>query len=38
MRNGPYSAPEFWNELDKKMPTYRDHELRRKQNGLKIAL
>lgn len=31
-------SSEFWNELDKKMPNYREHESWLKQNGVKMAL
>jgi predicted metal-dependent hydrolase len=34
----PNHSPEFWNELDKKMPDYREHENWLKQNGVKMAL
>ena len=34
----PNHSPEFWNELDKKMPNYREHENWLKQNGVKMAL
>lgn len=34
----PNHSPEFWNELDKKMPNYRDQEHWLKQNGVKMAL
>lgn len=31
-------SPEFWNELDKKMPNYREFENWLKQNGVKMAI
>lgn len=31
-------STEFWNELDKKMPDYREHENWLKQNGVKMSL
>ena len=34
----PNHSPEFWNELDKKMPNYREHENWLKANGVKMAL
>jgi predicted metal-dependent hydrolase len=34
----PNHSPEFWNELDKKMPNYREHENWLKQNGVKMAI
>jgi len=34
----PNHSPEFWNELDKKMPDYREHENWLKQNGVKMSL
>ncbi|NLD35238.1 MAG: M48 family metallopeptidase [Desulfatiglans sp.] len=34
----PNHSPEFWNELDKKMPDYRVHENWLKQNGVKMAI
>jgi predicted metal-dependent hydrolase len=34
----PNHSPEFWNELDKKMPNYREHENWLKQNGVKMSL
>jgi predicted metal-dependent hydrolase len=34
----PNHSPEFWNELDKKMPNYREHENWLKKNGVKMAL
>ena len=34
----PNHSSEFWNELDKKMPNYREHENWLKQNGVKMAL
>ncbi len=34
----PNHSTEFWNELDKKMPDYREHENWLKQNGVKMAL
>lgn len=34
----PNHSPEFWNELDKKMPSYREHENWLKQNGVKMSL
>lgn len=34
----PNHSPEFWNDLDKKMPNYRDLENWLKQNGVKMAL
>ncbi len=34
----PNHSPEFWNELDKKMPGYRKYETWLKQNGVKMAL
>ena len=34
----PNHSAEFWNELDKKMPDYRDHENWLKQNGIKMSL
>lgn len=34
----PNHSAEFWNELDKKMPNFRDHEDWLKQNGVKMSL
>ena len=34
----PNHSAEFWNELDKKMPDYREHENWLKQNGVKMSL
>jgi predicted metal-dependent hydrolase len=34
----PNHSPEFWNELDKKMPNYREHENWLKQNGVKMSI
>lgn len=34
----PNHSSEFWNELDKKMPGYRDHENWLKLNGVKMSL
>lgn len=34
----PNHSIEFWNELDKKMPNYRDHEDWLKKNGVKMSL
>lgn len=34
----PNHSPAFWNELDKKMPNYREYENWLKQNGVKMAL
>jgi predicted metal-dependent hydrolase len=34
----PNHSSEFWNELDKKMPSYREHENWLKQNGVKMSL
>jgi predicted metal-dependent hydrolase len=34
----PNHSAEFWNELDKKMPSYREHENWLKQNGVKMSL
>lgn len=34
----PNHSPEFWNELDKKMPNYRAHEGWLKQNGVKMSV
>jgi predicted metal-dependent hydrolase len=34
----PNHSAEFWNELDKKMPNYREHENWLKQNGVKMSL
>jgi len=34
----PNHSTEFWNELDKKMPDFRDHENWLKQNGVKMSL
>jgi predicted metal-dependent hydrolase len=34
----PNHSPEFWNELDKKMPDYRKHEQWLKLNGVKMSL
>jgi len=34
----PNHSPEFWNDLDKKMPNYRELENWLKQNGVKMAL
>jgi predicted metal-dependent hydrolase len=34
----PNHSPEFWNELDKKMPNFREHEAWLKRNGVKMAL
>ena len=34
----PNHSKEFWNELDKKMPNYREYENWLKNNGVKMAL
>ena len=34
----PSHSPEFWNELDKKMPNFREYEQWLKLNGVKLAL
>lgn len=34
----PNHSAEFWNELDKKMPNYREHENWLKHNGVKMSL
>lgn len=34
----PNHSPEFWNELDKKMPNFKEHENWLKQNGVKMAI
>lgn len=34
----PNHSPEFWNELDKKMPDYKEYENWLKQNGVKMAI
>jgi predicted metal-dependent hydrolase len=34
----PNHSAEFWNELDKKMPDFREHENWLKQNGVKMSL
>lgn len=34
----PSHSPAFWNELDKKMPDYRERENWLKQNGVKMSL
>lgn len=34
----PNHSPEFWNELDKKMPNYREYENWLSQNGVKMSL
>jgi len=34
----PNHSPEFWNELDKKMPDYKEYENWLKQNGVKMSL
>ncbi len=34
----PNHSPEFWNELDKKMPNYREYEDWLKKNGVKMDL
>jgi hypothetical protein len=34
----PNHSADFWNELDKKMPDYREHENWLKQNGVKMSL
>jgi len=34
----PNHSPEFWDELDKKMPNYREYENWLKQNGVKMSL
>ena len=34
----PNHSPDFWNELDKKMPNYREHEAWLKRNGVKMDL
>lgn len=34
----PNHSPEFWDELDKKMPNYRELENWLKQNGVKMAI
>ena len=34
----PNRSPEFWNELDKKMPNYKEHENWLKQNGVKMTI
>lgn len=34
----PNHSSEFWNELDKKMPVYKEHENWLKRNGVKMSL
>jgi predicted metal-dependent hydrolase len=34
----PNHSPQFWNELDKKMPNYREYETWLKRNGVKLDL
>jgi predicted metal-dependent hydrolase len=34
----PNHSPEFWNELDKKMPNFREHENWLRRNGVKMDL
>ncbi|MEA3443411.1 MAG: SprT family zinc-dependent metalloprotease [Bacteroidota bacterium] len=34
----PNHSSEFWNELDKKMPDYKEHENWLKQNGVKMSI
>ncbi|KHE92037.1 MAG: M48 family metallopeptidase [Candidatus Scalindua rubra] len=34
----PNHSPEFWNELDKKMPNYKEYENWLKQNGVKMTI
>jgi predicted metal-dependent hydrolase len=34
----PNHSPEFWNELDKKMPNYKEHENWLKYNGVKMTI
>ena len=34
----PNHSPQFWNELDKKMPNYREYENWLKINGVKMSL
>jgi len=34
----PNHSPEFWNELDKKMPNYKEHKNWLKQNGVKMSI
>ena len=34
----PNHSPDFWNELDKKMPNYKEYENWLKQNGVKMSL
>lgn len=34
----PNHSPEFWNELDKKMPNFKEHENWLKQNGVKMTI
>lgn len=34
----PNHSPEFWNELDKKMPDYKEHENWLRQNGIKMSI
>ena len=34
----PNHSPEFWNELDKKMPNYKEYENWLKQNGVKMSI
>ncbi|MBN2282209.1 MAG: M48 family metallopeptidase [Candidatus Marinimicrobia bacterium] len=34
----PNHSPEFWNELDKKMPDYKEYENWLKQNGVKMSI
>ena len=34
----PNHSPDFWNELDKKMPNFREHQDWLKQNGVKLSL
>jgi hypothetical protein len=36
--NYPSHSTAFWNELDKKLPNYREHENWLKQNGVKMSL
>jgi predicted metal-dependent hydrolase len=34
----PNHSPQFWNELDKKMPNFREHENWLKANGVKMSI
>ncbi len=34
----PNHSPEFWNELDRKMPNYREHDNWLKRNGVKMSI